>query len=117
MHKNGPRHVWLFFFFNSSVYQPLCSVRFVSTDHKSGNTSLDILLALLQAEGAKIEEETEVSLAAPSPGRLHTVLAENSVTDSPALPLGAGSSATEASLFHAESMRPAGWTANWRAQI
>ncbi|XP_004565850.1 VPS37B subunit of ESCRT-I a [Maylandia zebra] len=28
-------------------------------DHKSGNTSLDILLALLQAEGAKIEEETE----------------------------------------------------------
>lgn len=30
-----------------------------SLDHKSGNTSLDILLALLQAEGAKIEEETE----------------------------------------------------------
>ncbi|KAF3850454.1 hypothetical protein F7725_012226 [Dissostichus mawsoni] len=29
------------------------------TDHTSGNTSLDILLALLQAEGAKIEEETE----------------------------------------------------------
>ncbi|XP_029915285.1 VPS37B subunit of ESCRT-I a [Myripristis murdjan] len=28
-------------------------------DHKSGNASLDILLALLQAEGAKIEEETE----------------------------------------------------------
>ncbi|XP_008415515.1 VPS37B subunit of ESCRT-I a isoform X1 [Poecilia reticulata] len=28
-------------------------------DHKSGATSLDILLALLQAEGAKIEEETE----------------------------------------------------------
>uniref|UniRef100_A0AAQ4R3Q9 VPS37 C-terminal domain-containing protein n=1 Tax=Gasterosteus aculeatus aculeatus TaxID=481459 RepID=A0AAQ4R3Q9_GASAC len=28
-------------------------------DHKSGNISLDILLALLQAEGAKIEEETE----------------------------------------------------------
>ncbi|KAM4746290.1 VPS37B subunit of ESCRT-I a [Anableps anableps] len=28
-------------------------------DHKSGTTSLDILLALLQAEGAKIEEETE----------------------------------------------------------
>ncbi|XP_033935189.1 VPS37B subunit of ESCRT-I a [Pseudochaenichthys georgianus] len=28
-------------------------------DHTSGNTSLDILLALLQAEGAKIEEETE----------------------------------------------------------
>ncbi|KAA8592089.1 VPS37B subunit of ESCRT-I a isoform X1 [Etheostoma spectabile] len=28
-------------------------------DHKSGNTSLDLLLALLQAEGAKIEEETE----------------------------------------------------------
>ncbi|KAM3868467.1 VPS37B subunit of ESCRT-I a [Diretmus argenteus] len=28
-------------------------------DHKSGNTSLDTLLALLQAEGAKIEEETE----------------------------------------------------------
>ncbi|XP_034396760.1 VPS37B subunit of ESCRT-I a [Cyclopterus lumpus] len=28
-------------------------------DHMSGNTSLDILLALLQAEGAKIEEETE----------------------------------------------------------
>ncbi|XP_068594595.1 VPS37B subunit of ESCRT-I a [Brachionichthys hirsutus] len=28
-------------------------------DHKSGNTSLDVLLALLQAEGAKIEEETE----------------------------------------------------------
>ncbi|XP_069022339.1 VPS37B subunit of ESCRT-I a, partial [Embiotoca jacksoni] len=28
-------------------------------DHRSGNTSLDTLLALLQAEGAKIEEETE----------------------------------------------------------
>ncbi|XP_040898283.1 VPS37B subunit of ESCRT-I a [Toxotes jaculatrix] len=28
-------------------------------DHKSGNTTLDTLLALLQAEGAKIEEETE----------------------------------------------------------
>ncbi|XP_029999285.1 VPS37B subunit of ESCRT-I a [Sphaeramia orbicularis] len=28
-------------------------------DHKSGNTSLDTLLALLQTEGAKIEEETE----------------------------------------------------------
>ncbi|KAM9447143.1 VPS37B subunit of ESCRT-I a [Clarias gariepinus] len=28
-------------------------------DHKSGETSLDTLLALLQAEGAKIEEETE----------------------------------------------------------
>ncbi|XP_045063932.1 vacuolar protein sorting-associated protein 37B-like [Coregonus clupeaformis] len=28
-------------------------------DHGSGNSSLDILLALLQAEGAKIEEETE----------------------------------------------------------
>ncbi|XP_068577127.1 VPS37B subunit of ESCRT-I a [Cebidichthys violaceus] len=28
-------------------------------DHKSGSSSLDILLALLQAEGAKIEEETE----------------------------------------------------------
>lgn len=33
----------------------------LSTDHKSGNTSLDTLLALLQTEGAKIEEETEVS--------------------------------------------------------
>ncbi|XP_008333400.1 vacuolar protein sorting-associated protein 37B-like [Cynoglossus semilaevis] len=30
-----------------------------SFDHKSGNTSLDTLLALLQTEGAKIEEETE----------------------------------------------------------
>ncbi|KAG7490386.1 hypothetical protein JOB18_034461 [Solea senegalensis] len=28
-------------------------------DHNSGNSSLDTLLALLQAEGAKIEEETE----------------------------------------------------------
>ncbi|XP_041691738.1 vacuolar protein sorting-associated protein 37B-like [Coregonus clupeaformis] len=28
-------------------------------DHSSGNSSLDTLLALLQAEGAKIEEETE----------------------------------------------------------
>ncbi|KAM4578957.1 VPS37B subunit of ESCRT-I a [Fundulus diaphanus] len=28
-------------------------------DHKSGSTSLDTLLALLQTEGAKIEEETE----------------------------------------------------------
>ncbi|XP_041644028.1 VPS37B subunit of ESCRT-I a [Cheilinus undulatus] len=28
-------------------------------DHKSGNTSLETLLALLQAEGAKIEEDTE----------------------------------------------------------
>lgn len=107
----------MFGVFFPPVYQPLCSVWFVSTDHKSGNTSLDTLLALLQAEGAKIEEETEVSVAAPSPGRLHTVLAENSVTDSPALPLGAGSSATEASLFHAESMHPAGWTTNWRPQI
>lgn len=34
----------------------------MSADHKSGNTSLDTLLALLQAEGAKIEEETEVSV-------------------------------------------------------
>lgn len=31
------------------------------TDHTSGNSSLDTLLALLQAEGAKIEEETEVN--------------------------------------------------------
>lgn len=30
------------------------------TDQTSGNSSLDTLLALLQAEGAKIEEETEV---------------------------------------------------------
>lgn len=30
------------------------------TDHMSGSTPLDTLLALLQAEGAKIEEETEV---------------------------------------------------------
>uniref|UniRef100_A0A1A8JU72 Vacuolar protein sorting 37 homolog B n=1 Tax=Nothobranchius kuhntae TaxID=321403 RepID=A0A1A8JU72_NOTKU len=30
-----------------------------SIEHKSGNRSLDTLLALLQAEGAKIEEETE----------------------------------------------------------
>uniref|UniRef100_A0A3B1JXF2 VPS37B subunit of ESCRT-I a n=1 Tax=Astyanax mexicanus TaxID=7994 RepID=A0A3B1JXF2_ASTMX len=29
-------------------------------DHKSGSSSLDTLLALLQAEGAKIEEETEI---------------------------------------------------------
>ncbi|XP_029685181.1 VPS37B subunit of ESCRT-I a isoform X2 [Takifugu rubripes] len=29
------------------------------SDHKTGSTSLDTLLALLQAEGAKIEEETE----------------------------------------------------------
>lgn len=32
------------------------------SDHKTGSTSLDTLLALLQAEGAKIEEETEVSV-------------------------------------------------------
>ncbi|XP_030647205.1 VPS37B subunit of ESCRT-I a [Chanos chanos] len=31
-----------------------------SLEHKSGNSSLDTLLALLQAEGAKIEEETEI---------------------------------------------------------
>lgn len=31
------------------------------TDDRSGNTPLDTLLALLQAEGAKIEEETEVT--------------------------------------------------------
>ncbi|XP_029367539.1 VPS37B subunit of ESCRT-I a [Echeneis naucrates] len=30
-----------------------------SLDHQSGSSSLDTLLALLQAEGAKIEEETE----------------------------------------------------------
>ncbi|KAM6987062.1 VPS37B subunit of ESCRT-I b [Aplochiton taeniatus] len=29
-------------------------------DYSSGNSSLDIMLALLQAEGAKIEEETEI---------------------------------------------------------
>ncbi|XP_029109003.1 vacuolar protein sorting-associated protein 37B-like [Scleropages formosus] len=29
-------------------------------DHETGNLSLDTLLALLQAEGAKIEEETEI---------------------------------------------------------
>nr|XP_029508913.1 vacuolar protein sorting-associated protein 37B-like [Oncorhynchus nerka] len=35
------------------------SNHFYLSDHGSGNSSLDILLALLQAEGAKIEEETE----------------------------------------------------------
>ncbi|CAK6959593.1 VPS37B subunit of ESCRT-I a [Scomber scombrus] len=40
---------------NFETYQ----LRKSTLDHKSGNTSLDILLALLQAEGAKIEEETE----------------------------------------------------------
>lgn len=34
---------------------------FFLLDHMSGNTPLDTLLALLQAEGAKIEEETEVT--------------------------------------------------------
>ncbi|XP_047238377.1 VPS37B subunit of ESCRT-I a [Girardinichthys multiradiatus] len=34
-------------------------LRKTKLDHKSGTTSLDTLLALLQAEGAKIEEETE----------------------------------------------------------
>ncbi|XP_051533962.1 VPS37B subunit of ESCRT-I a [Myxocyprinus asiaticus] len=36
-----------------------CQLRKSSLDHKSGNSPLDTLLALLQAEGAKIEEETE----------------------------------------------------------
>ncbi|XP_051539425.1 vacuolar protein sorting-associated protein 37B-like [Myxocyprinus asiaticus] len=36
-----------------------CQLRKSNLDHKSGNTPLDTLLALLQAEGAKIEEETE----------------------------------------------------------
>ncbi|XP_054630640.1 VPS37B subunit of ESCRT-I a [Dunckerocampus dactyliophorus] len=40
---------------NFEAYQ----LRKSTLDHKSGNTSLDILLALLQAEGAKVEEETE----------------------------------------------------------
>ncbi|XP_034026937.1 VPS37B subunit of ESCRT-I a [Thalassophryne amazonica] len=40
---------------NFEAYQ----LRKSTLDHKSGNTSLDTLLALLQAEGAKIEEETE----------------------------------------------------------
>ncbi|XP_049572531.1 VPS37B subunit of ESCRT-I a [Syngnathus scovelli] len=40
---------------NFEAYQ----LRKSTLDHKSGSTSLDILLALLQAEGAKIEEETE----------------------------------------------------------
>lgn len=40
---------------NFECYQ----LRKSTLDHKSGNTSLDTLLALLQAEGAKIEEETE----------------------------------------------------------
>lgn len=34
------------------------------SDHRTGSSSLDTLLALLQAEGAKIEEETEVSVIA-----------------------------------------------------
>ncbi|XP_051972625.1 vacuolar protein sorting-associated protein 37B-like [Xyrauchen texanus] len=36
-----------------------CQLRMSNLDHKSGNIPLDTLLALLQAEGAKIEEETE----------------------------------------------------------
>uniref|UniRef100_A0A674AX97 VPS37B subunit of ESCRT-I n=1 Tax=Salmo trutta TaxID=8032 RepID=A0A674AX97_SALTR len=40
------------------MYSNHFSLIFLS-DHGSGNSSLDILLALLQAEGAKIEEETE----------------------------------------------------------
>lgn len=35
-------------------------LRSSTLDHNSGNGSLDTLLALLQAEGAKIEEETEI---------------------------------------------------------
>lgn len=42
------------------------------TDHTPGNSSLDTLLALLQAEGAKIEEETEVSSMKISLLRAHT---------------------------------------------
>lgn len=42
------------------MYSNHFSLIFLS-DHGSGNSSLDILLALLQAEGAKIEEETEVA--------------------------------------------------------
>ena len=37
----------------------------VFPDHNSGNSSLDTLLALLQTEGAMIEEETEVSSQTP----------------------------------------------------
>lgn len=47
------RYNWLQESFES--YQ----LRKSTLDHKTGNTSLDILLALLQAEGAKIEEDTE----------------------------------------------------------
>lgn len=38
----------------------------VCSDHNSGKSSLDTLLALLQAEGAKIEEETEVKSVSAS---------------------------------------------------
>lgn len=55
--------------FRSSRIYNICAVSLSCylTDHKSGNTSLDTLLALLQAEGAKIEEETEVSIILLSP--------------------------------------------------
>lgn len=46
----------------------ICALSCYFTDHKSGNTSLDTLLALLQTEGAKIEEETEVSIVSLSAG-------------------------------------------------
>lgn len=39
-----------------SIYSPVC----VLADSQSSNASLETLLALLQTEGAKIEEDTEV---------------------------------------------------------
>lgn len=44
----------------------ITSLLCVCSDHNSGKSSLDTLLALLQAEGAKIEEETEVKLVLQS---------------------------------------------------
>lgn len=57
------------------------------TDHSSGNTSLDTLLALLQAEGAKIEEETEVSMISLSLWMTSYVPVTQSVIRVPAFPV------------------------------
>lgn len=40
----------------ADIYCSFCAI----TDRQSSNASLETLLALLQAEGAKIEEDTEV---------------------------------------------------------
>lgn len=55
---------------------PLLMAPLLLPDKQSSSASLETLLALLQAEGAKIEEDTEVKLAkAPGPPRVPSATA------------------------------------------